>query len=275
MRAILSLIACAAAFLQFIAMAEEEHLFTFQPIITQKDRLNSKGERLTDPVAILIQERANAHRNKQANETYFTTPAKRAEITAMLSRGELSDAMKTVILKANDPVLFVTVNRDSKGRMAMNVGMRIRDQANYEEVEAMLSAELAKEDSEAPRGEDFMDKNHPEYPRILAACEAAVAMVVGEAVVIDALVKMKDEWVRLDGNIRTKSGKNPINEDTDYYFEPDLTALLKKSHNRWRVLTHVIAGDITASIEIPDKFPDVPKELFPPIPREALGGEDN
>jgi hypothetical protein len=250
-------------------------LFTFQPIITQKDRLNSKGERLTDPVAILIQERANAHRNKQANETYFTTPAKRAEITAMLSRGELSDAMKTVILKANDPVLFVTVNRDSKGRMAMNVGMRIRDQANYEEVEAMLSAELAKEDSEAPRGEDFMDKNHPEYPRILAACEAAVAMVVGEAVVIDALVKMKDEWVRLDGNIRTKSGKNPINEDTDYYFELDLTALLKKSHNRWRVLTHVIAGDITASIEIPDKFPDVPKELFPPIPREALGGEDN
>jgi hypothetical protein len=275
MKALLGLITCIAVFHSSTAIAEEDHLFTYQPIITQKDRLNSKGERLADPVAILIQERANAHKNKEADETYFTTPAKRAEITTMLSRGDLSDQMKTVILKANDPVLFITVRRDGKGQMAMDVGMRMRDQDDYEEIEAMLAAELGAKETQASAAGATIDKNHPDFPLILAASEAAIEMVVGEAVAIDGSVQLVNEWARLDGSLKTKSKKDPINEDTDYYFELDLAILLKKSNNRWRVLTHVIASDITASMEIPNKFRDVPKELFPPIPPGALGGQDN
>jgi hypothetical protein len=105
----------------------------YAPVIEANCRLNSKGEPLKDVASILIQERSIAHRNGPADEDYFTTAERRAEITQMLARGEAND-LEEIILKGRDPVLRVSVYRKNDGKLAMRLGMRSRDQEDYEKI---------------------------------------------------------------------------------------------------------------------------------------------
>lgn len=248
-------------------VAEEQPLFVYQPVITQKDRVNSKGVALTDPAAILAQERSNTHKSGQGDDPYFTTPQKRAEISTMLARGDFSADMKNVVLKAKDPVLFISVQRKNTGLMSMHVGMRARDQENLEAIKPEVEAG-ATADGPA-RQKHAIDNTHADFQPVISSLEATIEQAVGEPVSIDGTVYLLDGWARVDGNIQTKSGKAPRNEETEYYFDLDLTGLLQKSNGRWKVLTHVVAGDITAEIDIPKQFPSAPKALFNYVPPQV------
>lgn len=160
-------------------LGQDKTGFRYQPVISGQDHLNSKGGRLTEPAAILAQERMNAHKAGTAGEDYFTNPRRRAEIPEMLVRGDFSAEMKNVFYEG---------------------------------------------------------------------------------------------WARVDGGIATASGKEPINDGKwGYYFELALTAVVKKTDGRWKVLTHVVAGDISAMIAIPEAFPDVPEALFHRLSPEVTG----
>ena len=103
----------------------------YSPVIEASCRLNSKGESLKDVASILIQERSKAHKNGPADEDYFTTAERRAEITQMLARGEAND-LEEIILKGRNPVLRVSVYRKNDGKLAMRLGMRSRDQEGFD-----------------------------------------------------------------------------------------------------------------------------------------------
>jgi len=257
---------------------ENETLFIYQPVITAKDRVNSRGEALTDPVAILIQERANTHKNGEGDDPYFTTPARRAEITAMISRGDFSQHMKDVVLNGDNPVLFIVVERDAAGAKSMRVAMRLRDQDNFDEIRALLEADLEgdvvaddhDQDRWMARERFKIQKEHPDYRKIITILENGIERVVFEPVILEGDIYVFDGWARMDGNVRTKSGKDPIQDHTNLYFDLDYTAVLKKIDGEWNELKHVVAGDIAAEIDIPAQFPTVPKELFPGLPESVF-----
>lgn len=265
-------------FSTFCVAEEDELVFQYQPVIEANCRINSKGEPLKDVASILIQERSNAHKGGFADEDYFTTPARRAEITQMLARGETND-LEEIILKGRDPVLMVFVDRNPDGQLKMRLGMRARDQDGYDpdqfkEEAARNLKNTAEETIEEPQRElDSLEigPKHPDYNPIIALLQTEVNKKAEERVNLKMNLYLFDGWARADGNITSVSGKDPVSEDAGFYFELDYTAVLRKTEGRWKLLEHIVAGDITASIEIPEKFPDVPKELFPRLSPEITG----
>lgn len=261
-----------AIFGSALLLAEDRVEFTYQPVITAQDHFNSKGVLLTDPAAILAQERLHTHKAGAADEEYFTTPQRRAEIPEMLARGSCCQHMKRVILTERDPLLQITVRRDHAGNLAMHVDMRPDDQANCNpeifEIPSCREAKNFQNRLESLR----IPKTDPDFHTIYTALSDVIRHKVGEPVKLDLSVHVLGRWARVDGNISTMSGKEPINEETAWYFELELTAVLKKTEDRWQVLKHVVAGDISAAIEIPEAFPDVPEALFHRFPQEPISG---
>ena len=243
-------------------LAEDQILFDYQPVITAKDRVNSNGDVLKDPVKILIQERANSHKAKEAFEDYFTTPQKRAEIPEMIARGEFTDEIKDVVLNYKEPVLYITVSRQKSGKLAMNVGMRIRDQDNYEEVKEIIDDEL---NPVQLRESLLIKKDNPEYNLIVDDVQKFASVMVEEEVTISVHgIYISGMWARVDsGLISNKKEGDVINEKTSDYFLMPHTSLVKKWNGRWRVMAHKAAGDTYADTVFPEMFPEAPKVLFP------------
>jgi hypothetical protein len=259
-------------------LAEEELVFLYQPVIEADCRINSKGKPLNDVASILIQERFNSHQKKQADEDYFTTPARRAEITQMLARGE-TNGLEEIILKGRDPVLMVFVDRNPDGQLKMRLGMRARDQENFDpdqfnEAAARDAKNTSKETIEEPQGElDSLEigPKHPDYNPIITLLQTEANKNGGEPVKMELSLYLFDGWAKADGIMTTASGKDPVNEEAGLFFELSHTAVLRKTEGRWKLLKYIVAGDITAAIEIPENFPDVPKELFPRLSPEITG----
>ncbi len=74
------------------ASAEEVLLGTYRTLISSTDMVSSKGVPLTDPAAMIQQDRANYHRYNlrdavDADDGWFADPAKRAKIPQLIANG--------------------------------------------------------------------------------------------------------------------------------------------------------------------------------------------
>jgi hypothetical protein len=119
-----------------------------------------------------------------------------------------------------------------------------------------------------------IERRHPDFAPILAVLQTEIEKQVGEPVNLEIDAYIFDGWAKAGAKISTRSGKDPIRQKTAYYFELDFTAVLRKIDGRWKCLKHVVAGDISASIEIPNEFPEVPEQLFPRL-SPGITGVDN
>ena len=87
---------------------------TYRAEIAPVDRRNSSGAALTDPAAILAQDRANVHRfgQRQAGDTVdssFTEPERRAAMASFVARGSFSQAALQALLLDGGVILDVEV----------------------------------------------------------------------------------------------------------------------------------------------------------------------
>lgn len=225
---------------------------TYETWISNSDRVNTKGVPLTDATSILIQERSNTHKNGgDGSDFYLTTPSRRAEIPGMLKRGGgLAPDIAKAIVHGNEPHLRVRVYRTQSGAVAMSV--------------AMANAVAPPQVQSAPEGPAPQSaSSNTDRTVVLQVLVKEIERNVGEKIkLLGTRVAFDGPWARVDTAVATASGRDPIRNDTDHYFYLDLTALAKKTESGWKILKHVVAGDISAEIEIPEAYPEVPRSLF-------------
>jgi len=271
-RMTLTLVALSMIGISSLVRGQIETLCIYEATITPNDRVNSRGVALKDPAAILIQERANAHRRGDANEGYFTTPERRAKIPEMLNRGRFNQAAKNAVLNGDSPFLFIEVFRNQAGVTSMNVELRTRNPDDYPEgeegLDEAIEEEAMNEWQRAFLALEITDA-HPHYPLLIGLVEKAASEIAKEPMLADADVYLLDDWARVQGQFRTKSGSPPVHADdsmVNLYF----ISVLKRQGDGWRVLYWSVAGDIGPLIEIQKKFPNIPDALFRTLPEEML-----
>lgn len=65
-------------------------------------------------------------------------------------------------------------------------------------------------------------KAQPHYQTIVDLVQKTASEMAAEPLLLDGRVHLLDDWARVDGQLRTKSGKLPINVDA-WLFELDFT----------------------------------------------------
>jgi hypothetical protein len=258
--------------------AEDKLVTSYATVISKNDTRNSKGAILDEVAGILMQDRANAHKfgNPDGDfvDNYFTTAERRAEIPGMLKLGDFPEQLSDPIRKGDGAVIRVAVYRNSDGRFYMSVGARIRDQANYDP-SLMNDPEVktnGKEALLAPEGNSRaapvreLEQDDAERQRILNVLRLKVSIQIGEPVEFKGSVRVLGSWAKMTGNVFTKSGNEPKEEEAKSLIELDYAALLRKEDGDWKVLHDGFASDVGLEIEMRTKFPDVPLELVPRIP---------
>jgi len=245
--------------------AEEESVFQYQAVITGDCRVNSEGELLRDAATILVQERAIAHRENMADEGYFTTPERRAEIPGMLARGEFNDLEETIV-KQVDPVIMVFVYRIAGGSLAMRLGMRLRDQDGFDPADFDDGAGQVSEPSVQADSNQLdslkIGQSHPDYDPIIALIKGEVEELAEEPTDIHMDVRVLDGWAKAEGRFSPASGKSPANSELESYFESGHIVVLRQTGGRWKLLKSVMAIDEAGVAEMVGGFPAIPKLLF-------------
>jgi len=103
----------------------------------------------------------------------------------------------------------------------------------------------------------------PERKAIMDAMRGPVAAHAGKAVEFTGDLRAHAGWARFSGNVATKDGTAPENENAAFQLELDLFALLKKDfEGKWQVMSWGFSGDIGARMEAAEKFPDAPWTLL-------------
>ncbi|QND48334.1 hypothetical protein HB780_22225 [Rhizobium lusitanum] len=79
---------------------------TYRAYIGHDDLYNSKGEPLTLPWQIIRQDRANYHAYRRRDrgdqgDSFFSDPANRQRLEAMLANGEIADDAANLIVQGN------------------------------------------------------------------------------------------------------------------------------------------------------------------------------
>lgn len=253
--------------------AQADTLCIYETFITPEDRVNSRGIALKDPRAILVQNRANTHRKGGDNyEEYFSTKERRAQILGMLDRGNFNQATRNAVLNGDSPFLYVEVLRDHAGVTSMNVRLTTYNPDDHPEGEEGLDDYIAeKETNEWQRAFNALEitEVHPHYRTIFDLVEQTASEAAKEPMLADGHVYLLDDWARVQGQLRTKSGKPPVHADdsmVNLYF----ISVLKRQGNAWNVLYWTVAGDIGPLIEIQKKFPTIPEALFRKLPEEMM-----
>lgn len=106
----------------------------FTTSITQNDTRNSRGTMLTDPIEILRQDRANAHKfgNPDGDDVdrFFSTPKHRTNMRTYLNRGSFPKPVQESVLEGRG-FLRIKVYKNTQGEVSVDVAMRIRDQEEF------------------------------------------------------------------------------------------------------------------------------------------------
>lgn len=99
----------------------------------------------------------------------------------------------------------------------------------------------------------------PERKEIMDAMRGPVSAYVGKAVEFTGEVSTYQGWALFNGNVATKDGKAPADDNAKFDLELDFLSLLKKDpEGRWQVLYWGFSGDIGAREEALSEFPQVP-----------------
>lgn len=259
--------------------AEDKLVTSYATVISKNDTRNSKGAVLDEVGGILMQDRANAHKfgnpDGDVVDNYFTTAERRAAIPGMLKLGNFPEQLSAPIRKGDGSVIRVAVYRNSDGRFYMSVGARTRDQANYDpslmdnpEVQTNgKGALLAPEGDSGPNTVRELEQDDVGRKLILDVLRLKVSIQIGESVEFKGSVRVLGTWAKMTGNVFTKSGNEPKEEEAKSLLELDYAALLRKEDGDWKVLHDGFAGDLGLEIEMRTKFPNVPLELVPRIPK--------
>jgi hypothetical protein len=97
----------------------------FVTSITRNDIHNSKGVRLTDPVLILMQDRANVHRfgNPDGDpvDQFFSLADNRSKIRAYLSRGSFPQEVSAAVVNGNGQKFRVRIYKDENDKSCVDV----------------------------------------------------------------------------------------------------------------------------------------------------------
>ena len=98
---------------------------SYQCVITEKDRHNSNGARLDDPVLILMQDRANVYKfgnvEKDSTENFFQDVTHRERIRSYLARGSFPREVSESVQKGNPVRLQIDVIKDKDEKFAIIV----------------------------------------------------------------------------------------------------------------------------------------------------------
>ncbi|HEX8049358.1 hypothetical protein [Rhizobium sp.] len=95
-------------------------LNSYRAYIGSDDLYNSKGERLTQPWQIIRQDRANYHAYRRRDrgdqgDNFFSDPANRQRLEAMLASGAITDAAANDIVRGNVWIRVEIYGRGSIG----------------------------------------------------------------------------------------------------------------------------------------------------------------
>jgi len=95
---------------------------TYTAVLSERDHFNSQGERLTEPAAIIRQDRANFHKFGKRDpgdesDGYFASTKNRAELEKLIERGTMAPAVRRMIVNGT-PVVVVSVFRGASGDFA-------------------------------------------------------------------------------------------------------------------------------------------------------------
>jgi hypothetical protein len=97
----------------------------FVTSITKNDLYNSKGVRITDPVLVLMQDRANVHRfgnpDDDQVDQFFSLADNRARIRTHLSRGSFPQDVRNAITNADGRKFRINVYKDGEDKNCVDV----------------------------------------------------------------------------------------------------------------------------------------------------------
>ncbi len=103
----------------------------------------------------------------------------------------------------------------------------------------------------------------PDRKAIMDAMRVPVAKQIGQPVEFTGIVRAAKDWASFSGNVATKDGKSPKQEDAQIALEMDFFALLKQtSSGGWEVKHSGFAGDIGVIEEAKSLNPKAPWVLF-------------
>ena len=98
---------------------------SYVAVLSERDHLNSNGERLTSAAAIIRQDRANYHKLGKRdpgdeNDRFFASANNREILEQLLSRGSSNPAALRAIVNGT-PTVTVSIYRSAAGRDYVNV----------------------------------------------------------------------------------------------------------------------------------------------------------
>ncbi|MQB41864.1 hypothetical protein [Rhizobium sp. ICMP 5592] len=104
-------------------------LNSYRAYIGSDDLYNSKGERLTQPWQIIRQDRANYHAYRRRDrgdqgDNFFSDPANRQRLEAMLASGAITDAAANDIVRGN---VWIRVEIYGRGSIGEWVDVHVED----------------------------------------------------------------------------------------------------------------------------------------------------
>ncbi|MBB3611029.1 hypothetical protein [Rhizobium sp. BK602] len=104
-------------------------LESYKAYIGSDDLYNSKGERLTVPWQIIRQDRANYHAYRRRDrgdqgDSFFSDPANRQRLEAMLAGGTISDDAANYIVRGN---VWITVDIYGRGDVGEWVDVHVQE----------------------------------------------------------------------------------------------------------------------------------------------------
>jgi hypothetical protein len=101
---------------------------TYVCVITEKDRSNSSGVKLTDPVLILMQDRANVHKfgnpDIDSVDKFFADKTNLARIRSYVARGLFPEEVKKSILSGREDKFRVCVYKNSEQKYCVDVNFQ-------------------------------------------------------------------------------------------------------------------------------------------------------
>jgi hypothetical protein len=106
----------------------------------------------------------------------------------------------------------------------------------------------------------------PERVAIMEAMRGPVSKYVGKRVTFTGELKVSGVWAVFKGGAAPTDGVAPKG-DKGFELTLDYFGLLRLEKGQWKLLVSGFSGGMDLFMEARQKYPQVPKELVPPVPQ--------
>lgn len=104
----------------------------------------------------------------------------------------------------------------------------------------------------------------PERKAIMNAMRAPVSEYTGSRAIFTGNLSVLGNWAKFDGHVDPEKGK-AFKDEVAGETELDFLAILKKENGSWVCKSFGWSGDISATMEAREKFPECPESLLPDL----------